>query len=101
MKVVVSLYDDGFPGELDKEFGLKIAGEGCRTRIFRFWDVRHTKISAVSLWNMPTVSSSRRPDVDAKVLKFARRSGKPMLEYRSPEEDGFFDNYNRFYEDIQ
>ena len=41
------------------------------------------------------------PDVDPKVLDMARASGKPMLEYQSPEAEDFFDNYNRFYEAIQ
>lgn len=84
-----------------KEFGLKIAGEGVQD-------------ANLSLLGRPSYENLCRfvmeyadgiivasPDVDAKVLKLARRSGKPMLEYRSPEEDGFFDNYNRFYEDIQ
>jgi len=35
------------------------------------------------------------------VLELARTSGKPMLEYRAPEEEGFFDTYNRFYEEIR
>ncbi len=41
------------------------------------------------------------PDVDPKVLEWARNSGKPILEYQNPEADDFFDNYNRFYEAIQ
>ena len=40
-------------------------------------------------------------DVDLKVIEWARKSGKPILEYQNPEADDFFDNYNRFYEAIQ
>jgi len=40
-------------------------------------------------------------DADPRVLEIARASGKPMLEYQSPEAADFFDNYNRFYEAIQ
>ena len=40
-------------------------------------------------------------DADPKVLEIARASGKPMLEYQSPEAEDFFDNNNRFYEAIQ
>ncbi|MBS1422927.1 MAG: glycogen synthase, partial [Alistipes sp.] len=28
-------------------------------------------------------------------------SGKPLLEYQSPDAEDFFDNYNRFYDSIQ
>ena len=33
--------------------------------------------------------------------EMARQSGKPVLEYREPDEEDFFDNYNRFYEELQ
>ena len=38
---------------------------------------------------------------DPRVLEIVRESGKPMLEYQSPDAEDFFDNYNRFYEAIQ
>ena len=57
VKIVVSLYADGFPGELDKGFAAKIAGEGVKDKISQFSTSRHTKTSAASLWNMPTVWS--------------------------------------------
>ena len=44
---------------------------------------------------------SASPNVDARVLEIARASGKPMLEYQSPEAEDFFANYNRFYEELQ
>ena len=40
-------------------------------------------------------------EVDPRVLEIVRESGKPMLEYQSPDAEDFFDNYNRFYEAIQ
>ena len=83
VKVVVSLYADGFPGELDKGFAAKIAGEGVK-------DMEYAD---------GVVAASA--DADPKVLEIARASGKPMLEYQSPEAADFFDNYNRFYEAIQ
>jgi starch synthase len=38
--------------------------------------------------------------VDAAVVEFARNSGKHILEYQSPDAEGYYDNYNRFYEEI-
>ena len=101
VKIVVSLCDDAFPGELDPAFAQKIAGEGVEDKNLEI-------LSAPSYENLcrfvmeyadGVVAAS--PDVDPKVLDMARASGKPMLEYQSPEAEDFFDNYNRFYEAIQ
>lgn len=101
VKIVVSLYDDAFPGELDAGFATKIAHEGVK-------DKNLTILNAPSYENLfrfvlqyadGVVAASA--GVDAKVLEVARASGKPLLEYQSPEAEDFFDNYNRFYEAIQ
>ena len=39
-------------------------------------------------------------DVDASLLEEARKSGKAVLEYQSPDEVGFYENYNRFYDEL-
>ena len=39
--------------------------------------------------------------VNPEVVELARNSGKPLLEYQSPDAEDFFDNYNRFYDSIQ
>ena len=101
VKVVVSLYDDGFPGQLDRGFAQKIAGEGVA-------DENLSILAAPSYENLcrfvmeyadGVIAASEH--VDPKVLAIARASGKPMLEYQSPEAEEFFDNYNRFYDAIQ
>ncbi len=101
VKIVVSLYDDDFTGELNSEFAAKIAGEGIK-------DKNLSILSAPSYENLCrfvmqyadgiVVASA---DVNTKVLELARATGKPMLEYQAPEADDFFDNYNRFYDAIQ
>ena len=101
VKIVVSLYADGFAGELDSGIAAKIAGEGV--------DEKNLDILArpsyenlcrfVMQYADGIVAASK--DVDEEVLRIARESGKPMLEYQSPEAEDFFDNYNRFYEALQ
>ena len=101
VKIVVSLYADGFAGELDPGIAAKIAGEGV--------DEKNLDILArpsyenlcrfVMQYADGIVAASK--DVDEEVLRIARESGKPMLEYQSPEAEDFFDNYNRFYEALQ
>lgn len=101
VKVVVSLYDDGFPGELHSDFRDKIANEGVQ-------DKNLEMLASPSYENLchfvmeyadgVVVASDK---VDAKVLDLARASGKPMLEYQSPDAEDFFENYKRFYDEIQ
>ena len=37
---------------------------------------------------------------DQALLDYARENGKKVLDNHSPEEEGFFDNYDRFYEEL-
>ncbi|MCM1150890.1 MAG: glycogen/starch synthase [Alistipes sp.] len=101
VKVVVSLYDDAFAGELNKDFNVKIAGEGVQDKNLSILAVPSYENLCRFVMEYADGIIVASPDVDRKVLEIARTSGKPMLEYRSPEEEGFFDNYNRFYDEIQ
>ena len=101
VKVVVSLYADGFPGELDKGFAAKIAGEGVKDKNLAILDVPSYENLCRFVMEYADGVVAASADADPKVLEIARASGKPMLEYQSPEAADFFDNYNRFYEAIQ
>ncbi len=101
VKIVISLYDNSFPGELDRGFAQKIAGEGVEDRNLEI-------LAAPSYENLcrfvmeyadGVVIGSE--GVDESIVDMARKSGKPVLEYQSPEAEDYFDNYNRFYEAIQ
>lgn len=101
VKVVVSLYGDSFSGQLDPQFGSKIAGEGVKDKnleILKEPSYENLCRFVMQYADGVVVAS---PDVDSSVLELARTSGKPLLEYQSPEAEDFFDNYNRFYEAIQ
>ena len=98
---MVSLYGDGFPGELDPGFGAKIAGEGVKDKNLSILDAPSYENLCRFVMEYADGVVAASPDVDPKVLDMARASGKPMLEYQSPEAEDFFDNYNRFYEAIQ
>ena len=101
VKIVVSLYGDGFPGELDNAFGKKIAGEGVKDKNLAILDTPSYENLCRFVMEYADGVVAASPDVEPKVLEIARASGKPMLEYQSPEAADFFDNYNRFYEAIQ
>ena len=101
VKVVVSLYGDGFPGELHPEFGAKIAGEGVKDKNLSILDTPSYENLCRFVMEYADGVVAASADVAPEVLEMARTSGKPMLEYQSPEAADFFDNYNRFYEAIQ
>lgn len=101
VKIVVTLADDRFDEQLDAQFAEKIANEGVK-------DEKLSILSTPSYENLYrfvidyadgiTVAS---PKASPELVEYARQSGKPVLEYREPDEEDFFDNYNRFYEELQ
>ena len=101
VKIVVSLYNDAFSRPLDNKLASTIQSEGVKDENFTIIDTpsyQNLMRYVISYADGIAIGSA---DVDAAVLEIARNSGKPILEYRSPEEDGFFDNYNRFYETLR
>ena len=101
VKIVVTLADDRFDEPLDAQFAEKIANEGVK-------DEKLSILSTPSYENLYrfvidyadgiTVAS---PKASPELVEYARQSGKPVLEYRELDEEDFFDNYNRFYEELQ
>lgn len=101
VKIVVTLADDRFDEPLDAQFAEKIANEGVK-------DEKLSILSTPSYENLYrfvidyadgiTVAS---PKASPELVEYARQSVKPVLEYREPDEEDFFDNYNRFYEELQ
>ncbi len=101
VKIVVSLYDDAFEGELAAGFAAKIAGEGVKDKnlaILGTPSYENLYRFVMEYADGVVVASA---DVNPNVLEIARASGKPLLEYQAPEAEDFFDNYNRFYDSIQ
>lgn len=101
VKVVVSLYDDGFGGELDKGFRTKIANEGVQNKNLAILDTPSYENLCHFVMEYADGVVAGSAKIDERILSIARASGKPMLEYQSPEAEDFFDNYLRFYEAIQ
>ena len=101
VKVVVSLYDDAFDGELDPQFATKIAGEGVREKNLDI--LARPSYENLCRYVMEYADGIilASDAVNPEVAELARNSGKPLLEYQSPDAEDFFDNYNRFYDSIQ
>lgn len=97
-KIVVSIYDREFAGKWDGEIQKKIFVEGINTKEL-------AKIEAddyVSLMKMAidlsdgVIQGSK--DVNAELVEYAQKSGKPFLEYH--DEATQADAYNAFYDQV-
>lgn len=101
VKVVVSLYGDEIPGKLDPAFASKIAGEGVTDKNLAILaDPSYENLCRFVLdYADGVVLASDK--ISEPVLELVRQSGKPTLAYQSADEADFFDNYNRFYDEIQ
>ena len=100
VKIVLSLSDDKFDGELCADLKHKLEGEGIMD-------------SNMKILENPTYENLYRfvidyadgiiatsPNADAAVLEYAKSCGKKVLEYHECEEKEFFDNYKKFYEEL-
>ena len=101
VKIVLSLYEDEFEGELDKEFKNKVAGEGVQDENLSILD--NPTYENLYRFVMQYVDGVVVADekVNPKVLEMAREKGVPVLEYQPSTEEDFFDNYMKFYESVQ
>ena len=100
VKIVTSLYEDRFTTPLSSNLRSKIESEG-------FVDENISIIDTPSYENLYRFVMSQvdgviagSAAVDAKLLDEARAAGKKVLDYVSPEEEGFYDNYTRFYDEL-
>ena len=101
VKVVVSLCDDRFEKPFDSNFAQKVANEGVK-------DEKLADLTLPSYENLyrfvidyadGIVVASE--NADPTLVEYARQSGKSMMEFEKKEEAEMFDNYNRFYEELQ
>ena len=99
VKIVVSLYNDKFTQPLN-DLGKKLAGEVVEDENLSILDgasYENLYRFVIDYVDGVVVASA---DADEAVVEIARQSGKPVLEYQSPEEEDYYDNYNRFYEEL-
>jgi starch synthase len=100
VKIVSSLYEDRFENPLDMEFAKKLVGEGME-------DENISIINTPSYENLYSFVMSQidgviagSASVDSSLLEKAKSAGKRVMEYISPESDGFYDNYTKFYDEL-
>jgi starch synthase len=100
VKIVASIYDDGFEGELSDEMTKKIVNEGV--------DVKNLKnIEHPSYQNLMKLVIDyadgivvETPTLDAEVADYLAASGKKVLEYQDKTTTEYLDNYQKFYDEL-
>ena len=99
-KIVMSFYDDRFTEPLGSSLRSKIEGEGIKDKNLPIIDTpSYENLCRYVMTHIDGAIAGSR-NADNGVLELARQCGKPVLEYHSPDEEGFYENYNRFYEDL-
>ena len=100
VKIVASIYDDSFEGELSSEMRKKIVNEGV--------DVNNLKnIEHPSYQNLMKLVIDyadgiiiETPSLDTEVADYLAASGKKVLEYQDKTTTEYLDNYQKFYDSL-
>lgn len=97
-KIVTSLYNDGFEENLNPELFEKLKFDGLKeSELTHYKKPNYVSLmkSAIDLSDALIMGSE---EIDKDILKYARQSKKPMLEYQS--EENYIDAYNEFYDTL-
>jgi starch synthase len=97
-RIIVSIYDDDFEEELNKDFGNNIKLDGITNK-----DLKHYKKPTYVNMMKAAIDFSEgviigSETVNQELLDYANDSGKPMMPYQPL--DRFVDAYNNFYDKI-
>ncbi len=97
-KIVLSVYDDDFPGNLNSDFAEKIKLKGIAeedTKHFR--EPSHANLikGAIDFSDAVIVGSET---INSELQSYISKLDKPVLDYQSPET--YIESYNNFYDEI-
>ena len=99
-KIVVSLYEDKFKNPLSTELAEKLANEGAENcDMAKLETPSYENLMRFVIDNVDGVIAGSE-SADKELLDYARANGKKVLDYQSPEDVDFYDNYDRFYEEL-
>ena len=99
-KIVVSLYGDKFSAPLDATLGEKLINEGVSEKdVATFGEPSYENLMRFVIDNVDGVVVASE-SADKSLVAYAREKGKKVLDYQSPEDADFYDNYDRFYENL-
>ena len=98
-KVVFSVYEDDFQSNFNDDFAVKLMLKGIAKEdldgIQKTVDYNELMKLAIT-YSDGVIQNSEK--VNEEVIKFAKESGKPVLEYQSP--DNYIEAFDLFYDQI-
>ncbi len=97
-RLVYSLYNDGYDERFSENFLKKLMMEGTTdTELKGLKNADYTSLMSNAI-NRSDGIVLGAPDIHNGVSAIVKKSGKPVLEYQSP--DNYLDAYNAFYDEI-
>jgi len=97
-KVIISVYDDEFPGDLPADIAKKVKYDGITNKDLSYYkktDYVSLIKAAVEYADGIIIGS---PEINKELMDFLLKSGKPILGYQ--EENGYIDSYSEFYDKV-
>ncbi|HJA99033.1 MAG TPA: glycogen/starch synthase [Candidatus Alistipes avicola] len=101
VKIVLSLYGDEFEQPLNSGIKEKIAHEGVEDENLSILDAPSYENLYRYVMQYADGIILASDKIAPRICEMARQSGKPVMEYHSPETPDLFDHYIRFYDAIQ
>ena len=100
VKIVASIYDDGFEGELSGEMRKKIVNEGVNVKNLK--NIEHPSYQNLMKLVIDYADGIivETPSLDAEVAEYLAASGKKVLEYQDKTTTEYLDNYQKFYDEL-
>lgn len=99
-KIVISLYEDQFKQPLDATIAEKIKSEGVEDENLSKLEVpSYENLMRFVIDNVDGVVAGSE-SASQTLLDYAREQGKAVLDYESPESESFYENYDKFYENL-
>ena len=100
VKIVMSLYDDAFEGELDAKFADKVLGEGVEKKHIAL--LKHPTYENLMKFVMNYIDGviCESPTPSEKLIECFKELGKPVLPYQDKTTPEYLAQYEAFYHKI-
>lgn len=98
LKIVISVYDHAFPGQLNADLATKLVQEGLKAddlTQLAIPDYRNLMQFAIQHADAVVIGS---PQIDSELAEYIEHTGKPVLAYVGPE--NYEDAYAAFYDTL-
>lgn len=97
-KIVYSVYDDAFTGQMNAKTAQKLKMEGMNDKDLKHYKTpNYINLTKSAIDNSDAIIKGSEA-TEKEINTYLRASGKPVLEYQSPED--YMDAYSEFYDAV-